>query len=271
MIDLEERLRRAADLLDDQAMWVHDPAPVARRPIAPTDRRSTVTMRIAAVCILLAGVAGVFWATARRPGPATGNTPSFGDESTQPTTPPTTPTVTPTSPPDATVPPTLGTSSVAPVATLPNLDDLSSGVPPTVSATAPTDWYRLQPDLDVAWYSDDGVSMLCFRTPAGEGCQVDEFAPTTMDGGPIGVISLGDQLLVATIDPSPTVKVPFDNGQTVTSPVERDDQTGWGIARIQMAAGTTPVGLAMVFAADPPDSTIATSVPVTVPVTSAAG
>ena len=80
-------------------------------------------------------------------------------------------------------------------------------VPPTVLGTGPTDWYRLLPDLDVAWYSpNNGSSMLCFRTPTLDAtCGTDNFAPTTLGGGPIGVATAGEQLIVITLDPGDTV------------------------------------------------------------------
>ena len=156
-------------------------------------------------------------------------------------------------------------------ATLPALTDVSSEVPPTVLGTGPTDWYRLQPDLDVAWYSDGGdQSMLCFRTPAGQDCQLDRFAPTASGGGPIGVRSVDDQLLVLTLDPASPVTVTFDNGQTVTRPFEADEQTGWGVARVQMPPAGNPEGLSMLFdtsqdgsaSSAPPMTTVPTSEPV---------
>jgi hypothetical protein len=186
-----------------------------------------------------------------------------------------------TVPPVATMPVTISpeTSSpgwVAPAATLPALTDVSSVVPPTVLGTGPTDWYRLQPDLDVAWYSDGGdQSMLCFRTPAGQDCQLDRFAPTASGGGPIGVRSVDDQLLVVTLDPASPVTVRFDNGHTVTRPFELDDQIGWGVARVQMPPAGTPEGLSMLFETAPDGSSSSappmTTVPTSEPVTSTTG
>ena len=273
MIDLEERIRRAAELLDDEAVRVRDPHPVMRSDRGRVDRGRPYMVQVAAGFMLVAGLVGMFWVATRDPvsGPATSGLPSGTGRSasTVVATAPVTSVATAatsvpsgvavgTSPPATTVPSVLA----PPAVTLPELADVSSVVPATVLATGPSDWYRLQRDLDVAWYSDGGeMSMLCFRTPAGQECQLDEFAPTAMGGGPIGVRSVDDRWLVVTLDPEITVTLAFDNGQTVTSPVERDDQIGWGVARIWSASGATPEGLAMVFAMDSPASTV----PVTSP------
>lgn len=279
MIDLEERIRRAAELLDNEAVGVREPDLVVRSDCGRGGRRRPYMVQIAAGCMLLAGVAGMFWVATRDPvsAPATSESPSGTDESasTVATTAPATSVATAvtsvpsgvavgTSPPETTAP-----SVVAPpAATLPDLADVSSVVPPTVVGTGPTEWYRLQRDLDVAWYSDGGeMSMLCFRTPAGQECQLDEFAPAAMGGGPIGVRSADDRWLVVTLDPETTLTLTFENGQTITSPVERDDQIGWGVARIWSASGATPEGLAMVFAMNQPAPTVPVTAP-TVPVTS---
>ena len=257
MIDLEERIRRAAELLDDEAVRARDLQPVMRSDRGRVDRRRSHIVQVAAGCMLLAGLVGMFLVATRDPvsGPAISDSPSGtgGSASTVVATAPVTSVATAATAPSALAPP---------AATLPELADVSSVVPATVLATGPSDWYRLQPDLDVAWYSDGGASsMLCFRTPAGQECQLDEFAPSAMGGGPIGVRSVDDRWLVVTLDPEITVTLAFNDGQTVTSPVERDDQIGWGVARIWSASGATPEGLAMTFAMDSP----ASPVPVTFP------
>lgn len=273
MIDLEERIRRAAELLDSEAVRVRELDPEMRSDSGRGDRRRPYMVQVAAGCMLLAGVVGMYLVATRDPasGPATSELPSGADESasTVVATAPVTSVATAvtsvpagvavgTSPPATTAPSVLA----PPAATLPELTDASSVVPVTVMGTGPTEWYRLQRDLDVAWYSDGGeMSMLCFRTPAGQECQLDEFAPTANGGGPIGVRTVDDRWLVVTLDPESTVTLAFDNGETVTSQVERDDQIGWGVARIWSASGATPTGLAMVFAMNQP----APTVPVTSP------
>ncbi len=273
MIDLEERIRRAAELLDDEAVRVRDPQSVMRSDGGRVDRRRPYMVQVAAGCMLLAGLVGVFWVATRDPvsAPATSGLPSVagGSASTVVATAPVTSVATAatsvpsgvavgTSPSATTAPSVLA----PPAVTLPELADVSSVVPATVLASGPSDWYRLQRDLDVAWYSDGGgTSMLCFRTPAGQECQLDGFAPTAMGGGPIGVRSVDDRWLIVTLDPETTVTLAFDDGQTITSPVERDDQTGWGVARIWSASGATPEGLAMTFAMEQPTPTV----PVTSP------
>lgn len=264
MIDLEERIRRAAELLDSEAVRVREPDLEMRSDSGRGDRRRSHMVQVAAGCMLLAGVVGMFWVATRDPvsGPATSELPSGANESASTvvaTAPVTSVAAAVTSGPPVTTAPSV---LAPPAATLPDLADVSSGVPVTVMGSGPSEWYRLQRDLDVAWYSDGGeMSMLCFRTPAGQECQLDEFAPSAIGGGPIGVRTVDDRWLVVTLDPESTVTLSFDDGQTVTSPVERDDQIGWGVARIWSASGATPEGLAMVYAMGQP----ASPVPVTSP------
>jgi hypothetical protein len=157
--------------------------------------------------------------------------------------------------------PASGDTPLEPVATLPDSEDVSGEVPPTVAGTAPTDWYRLQRDLDVAWYSpNDTTSMLCFRTPTvPASCQPDEFAATAYGGGPIGVATAGDQLIVLTLDPGDTITLATSAGTEVTAPVVRDPQIGWGIARVPLGEGTEFTGLTATY--HPPPATTAGSVP----------
>jgi hypothetical protein len=152
--------------------------------------------------------------------------------------------------PTGTTPAADDATALEPAAVLPDLPDVSDVVPPTVVGTGPTDWYRLQPDLDVAWYSpNDGTSMLCLRTPALDAtCQPDEFRPSELGGGPIGVTTAGDQLLVITLDPGNIVTLTLDDGTTVTAPLARNPQTGWGTARFQLGDGTAPTGLTATYA-----------------------
>jgi len=273
MIDLEERLRRAADLLDDAAAT----APLALAWHGDTDdpfgrpprRRANVALRVAACLVGLVGLLGVAWA-ANRDGTA-------GAPAAQPTA--TTPAAFATSAPLDTrvaataaatgvVPTTAPGQMLAPAATLPPFADVSASVPPTVVGTGPTDWYRLQPDLDVAWYSDatGTQSMLCFRSPAGQECRLDTFAPTAAGGGPVAVSSAGNQYLIVTLDPTDVVTVAFDDGQLASAPVEVDPQTSWRVARIAMPFGASwPVGVADFFLA--PGGATATSAPATAPPT----
>lgn len=245
-IDLEERIRRAAQLLDDEAMQARDALPLSGFATRQAVRRRSVMVSVAAACMLAVGGYGMFLVAGRDPSsaPATGELPTVDGPPVSSAVLSSVPaaTIAAASVPSAT--------TIPPEATLPALADVSLVVPPTVVGTGPTDWYRLQPDLDVAWYSDGAGtrSMLCFRTPAGQECQLDEFAPTTSGGGPIGVRSVDNQMLVLTLDPASTVTVTFDNGQTVSSPVERDAQTGWAVARVAFPPGSSsPEGLSMWF------------------------
>ena len=263
MIDLEERIRRAAELLDDESLSVRSPLTMSRPAASLAGRRRVPVAQVAAACMLVVGLVGVFWVTARdfATAPATSTSPVAGAG------PPTT-AVEATAPMTTVAAATPSVPSsveqwVPPSVTLPVFADVSSVVPPTALGTGPTDWYRLQPDLDVAWYSEGGeTSMLCFRTPAGQECQLDELGPTAIGGGRIGVYSLSEQLLVVTLDTDVSVVVSFDNGQTINAQVERDAQTGWGVARMGTTAGATPLDLAMVFAMQPASSVPATIAPV---------
>lgn len=142
-----------------------------------------------------------------------------------------------------------------PVATLPDTGDVSSQVPVTVVGTGPTDWYRLQPDLDIAWYSpNDGTSWLCLRTPTIDAtCQIDQFAPTANGGGPIGVATAGNQMLVLTLDPGDTITLTTSSQTPITAPVVRDPQIGWGIARVPLDDYLELTGLRSLYM--PPDPT----------------
>jgi len=49
-----------------------------------------------------------------------------------------------------------------------------------LSVETPTEWYWLAPDLDVAWHQDQmnaAESMVCWRTPVGSDCQIDNTRP----------------------------------------------------------------------------------------------
>ena len=274
MIDLEERLRRAADLLDDAAAtapltlaWHGAPGdPFGRGP----RRRSDLVLRVAACLVGLVGLLGVAWAATRG---STGRQPAAQPAATTPaafatTVPLDTRVPATTAAAAAAAPTTAPGQMLAPAATLPPFADVSASVPPTVVGAGPTDWYRLQPDLDVAWYSDatGTQSMLCFRSPAGQECRLDTFAPTAAGGGPVAVSSAGNQYLIVTLDPTDVVTVAFDDGQYVSAPVEVDPQTTWRVARIALPAGASwPVGVADFFLA--PGGPTATSAPASAPPT----
>lgn len=239
-IDLEERLRRAAHVLDEQTARVGHYESATGGGNRHQQERSPVGVRLAAACVLFVGLAGTFWAVAHDPSgdPAVG-----GARSTPPATRPMTG---PTSADET----TEGSASgpIPPAETLAPMADVSELVPPTVFGTEPTEWYRLQPDLDVAWYSDGGgTSMLCFRTPPGHQCQLDESAPSNLGGGPIGVNYVDDQMLLVTLDPESTITIAFSDGDTIESRIERDPQIGWGVTRVRIPDDASPVGLAMSF------------------------
>ncbi|HWL42730.1 MAG TPA: hypothetical protein VNQ73_07290 [Ilumatobacter sp.] len=274
MIDLDERLRRAAELLDEAATsapltleWLADDSGPGRRvhPVAPTpDNRASVLVRVAALLVGVAGLAGIAWA-ATRDGNSSRSAPVAQPSATTWAAAGSTGLAAPTAP--ATI--AASHHSLPPAGLLPPVVDVSGQVPPTVVGDGPTDWYRLQPDLEVAWYSDAAgtASMLCLKTPVGTECQVDQFAPTANGGGPIAIRSVGDQFLVITLDPVDTLTVAFDNGLTATVPAYADAQIGWRVARVALPAGATrPDGMTALFTIPPPVSTAA---PTTVPTTAA--
>ena len=138
--------------------------------------------------------------------------------------------------------------ALAPAATLPNSGDVSD-TPNTVAGTAPTDWYRLQPDLDVAWYqepSGQSSTMLCWRTPVGSECLADDF-PGAL---PLIVATAGGQTLVVTgvTDGKTTLDVQLASGAVLTAPLVVDDTISWGVGRYQLPEGDsiTSVGTASV-------------------------
>ena len=167
--------------------------------------------------------------------------------------------------------------ALAPVQTLPDSADVSD-TPVTVAASAPTDWYRLQPDLDVAWYqepSGQSPSMLCWRTPAGSEC-----LPDVLPGAlPLIVPTAGGQTLVVTggIAGATTLDVQLSNGAVLSAPLETDATISWGVARYKIPAGEsiTAIGNASVTASeavDVPGQTLPPAVGLSdAPVTIAAG
>lgn len=273
MIDLEERLRRAADLLDQQAVEVPLAlAPSRRASPDVAGRRAAWLTRVAAAVVLAIGLVGLGWALSRGPGagPAPGTQPAATDVPTA-----TTPAAAVLSTPETSTPARL---TFAPVATLPLFADLIDA-PVTIAASEPTNWYRLQPDLDVAWYDNgrDG-SMLCFRSPSvTPGCQSDEAMPVELGGGPIAVQGGDGQFLIVVIGGtgSGVVSVTLDDGTVATANAEKDPQIGWWVARIPVAAGRRPAGMSMSFLADRvegPGMSVAptTAPPASVPETTAA-
>ena len=248
-ITVEERLRRAAELLD------HAAVPATSAPLrdwtAQRPRRvgPPVWVRAAAVLLVLGAMGGVAWmssrdssdpsasaTTARVLDSAAGTTSGGASETTAAAVDSTAVAVETTSAGSTeTVPAIEG-----PQQSLPESADLTTS-PVTVQGSGPSSWYRLQPDLDVAWYSDgQGDSQLCFRTPALEQCQPDRFVP----GGFVSVRSAGGHWLVVTMDPVDRLEVALDDGTRRTVAVQPDSQIGWRTGRV---VGRTPVDGSMTF------------------------
>ena len=241
-ITLEERLRRAGELLDEVTVQ-----PVAgelrvtpSRP--PKHGASPVWLRAAAAVLVIGAMLGVAWLSARDSSDQSASaTTTAAPEITAAETTAGSASET-TAAPDTTSASSTETTAAAepgPSETLPATSDLSS-TPITVQGTGPTTWYRLQPDLDVAWFSDGTSSQLCFRTPAVEQCQIDRF----VSGGYVAVQTAGGQWLVLTIDNVDQLDVTLDGGATATVTVRPDSQTGWRTGRLQ---GPTPTDASMTF------------------------
>ena len=136
--------------------------------------------------------------------------------------------------------------SLQPVTTLPEMDDLDP-TPVTVAGTAPTVWFRVAPDLDVAWYAPpDGStpSMFCWRTPVGGDCQPDE-APSL-----VVVPTAGDQtLVIAAGAASQDVQIQLDDGSGLSAPIiTTQTDSDLGVARFELPAGTSIVSTQVVAA-----------------------
>ena len=130
-------------------------------------------------------------------------------------------------------------SALAPAVTLAETVDLTD-VPVTAVSAAPAEWYRLAPDLDVAWYQDqvdgarlDGV----LAVPVGSDCQADNSRP----GESVFVVPTGGaQTLVVMIagdSRRQILDVVLDDGAVLVSPIEWDDTINWGVARYAIPDG----------------------------------
>jgi len=206
------------------------------RPMRP--RHGYVRPLVVGLAAAVIGGVGLAALNAREPqSPASGESSVLGSNETQPT---------------------LDATEVEPVETLPDFDDLSD-TPVTVAGTAPTDWYRLQPDLDVAWYSRNTVSSLCFRTPRGMSCQPDRFRPIEFGGEPIVVGTGGDQVLVVTLDERDDITVELSDGTFLSAAVERDDQISWGVARLELPDGVSVESSALFLMVGPTTGTTTAS------------
>lgn len=167
-----------------------------------------------------------------------------------------------------------------PAESLPDSDDVVD-VPVTVVAARPSDWFRIAPDVDVAWYapSDDGASMFCWRTPEVFDCAEDGDASTL----PVVAATAGNQTVVIGGGPGDEAHVGLDDDGAFSAPVVVDqDVIELGVARFELPAGATvvssrivPVGTGLAGSPEPADVTGATLPPaadlVDVPVTLAPG
>ncbi len=254
-ITIEERLRRAAELLDEVA--VQPGALDVREPIVEFRREpSPVFARVAAVLLVVVTLAGAAWAVTRgsssdsnsaATGTTSGASETTAGGATETTAASDTTAVAETTSPavETTTAGSLTETTAAaepvPTITLPASADLST-TPVTVAGSTPSQWYRLQPDLDVAWVSpsNGGASQLCFRTPVMEQCKDDTFRP----GGYVAVKSAGGHWIILTMDAIDQFVVRFDDGTRAPVTMTQDPQIGYRVGR---EVGRTPTGASMVF------------------------
>lgn len=266
--NLEDRLRRHYDEITrdipEHGPGLDDGVVVAINPWSAAPRRN----HAARVLSLVAGSA----AAALAIGLIVVNRPASKGPAIGPGTPGTSGTASAT--PGTTSPATIDV--LVPVRTLPDGADVTE-TPVTVLASTPTDWYRLQPDLDIAWYqepSGQSPSMLCWRTPVGSECLPDD-GPGVL---PLIVPTAGGQTLVVFGgNGAPTLEVQLAGGGVLSAPLEIDETIEWGVARYLLPDGETitAVGTASAEASEPaaiPGATLPPAVDLNeVPITIAAG
>ncbi|MBI5088719.1 MAG: hypothetical protein HZB15_07655 [Actinobacteria bacterium] len=250
---LEDRLRRHYDELT-RDLPAHGPgldAPMSLDvPLHSTRRRAP---QIALLVGTAAAAAALGFAMVNR----------STDDGPQPAGPAATPDAVPTSEAPA---------AFEPAATLPDSPDLSES-PVTVAGSSPTSWYRLQPDLDIAWYGSP-TTTFCWRTPVDQQCVDDPSGGGLL---PLVVPSAGGQTLVVTGAPGASLDVQLSDGQVLSAPLDQDEQISWQVARFELPAGTTIVstGTASSITGDDASITGATLPPavdlVDVPLTVPAG
>lgn len=185
--------------------------PIRSVMVTDSPRRSTF-MLVAAASIVVLAVGGLFVLTGRS---------GDGDVSTSDTG------------------PAAEGSVLEPVTTLPDSADVSSA-PVTVAADEPTDWYRVAPDLDIAWFQSlDGTSpsMFCWRTPIAPAgvCTIDAVGGVVV---PLVVPTAGGQTLVLAGGDrtNPTLEITLDDGSSSAGPQDFDDTIDWGVARFAFPA-----------------------------------
>jgi hypothetical protein len=136
-------------------------------------------------------------------------------------------------------PATAADSALEPAATLPDTDDLDT-TPVTVAGSEPTTWFRVAPDLDVAWYAPpDGSapSMFCWRTATDQDCQPDDLPSL------IVATTAGNQtLVIASGAGSQEVQVQLDDGSGLSAPViTTQSAIDLGVARFELPDGRSIV------------------------------
>jgi hypothetical protein len=136
-------------------------------------------------------------------------------------------------------PATAADSALEPAATLPDMDDLDT-TPVTVAGSEPTTWFRVAPDLDVAWYAPpDGSapSMFCWRTATDQDCQPDDLPSL------IVATTAGNQtLVIASGAGSQEVQVQLDDGSGLSAPViTTQSAIDLGVARFELPDGRSIV------------------------------
>lgn len=138
---------------------------------------------------------------------------------------------------DESAPPAAADGGLAPAATLPDTEDLDE-TPVTVAGNGPSSWFRVAPDLDVAWYAPtDGSTVFCWRTPTGSDCQPEDSSSLTVAS------TAGGQTLVITNGArGGEVQIQLDDGSGRSAPVvNTGSDIDLGVARFELPDGTSIV------------------------------
>ncbi len=136
-----------------------------------------------------------------------------------------------------------GPAGIAPQVTLP--PEQADQVPMTTPQDLPLTYYRLEPDIDLAWKDEGGATRMCWRTPAEETCATD----TAYE--PWLIAPSADQVVAIAIDetasqPSVAALVTWSDGSNSSKPIEWKGDVALGTARFAVRPGLTPVSLDIV-------------------------
>lgn len=134
---------------------------------------------------------------------------------------------------------TFGTTIVPPVTLPPPVTTR----PPTSVVGGPTAYYRLAPDLDLAWTDQDGVPQLCWRTPIDEQCIPEPI--TTLNATSTDVVPGSEQHALILVSDSHeertsrpiSVTVTFIDGESYRAAINWEhSELDFGIVRVSRPA-----------------------------------